>query len=144
VQTILVSVISGSVTSIIVAFFLNQKLEKFKAELDLASKEHANRRRLYDELSTLMEDLFGDIPKDADQSLEVNKLFGKLALYAPDEVYIALKEALIDQGVLYGRDVKPKVYCALRRSLFGEKTKLETQDFVPHIKAKHIPQNEHK
>jgi hypothetical protein len=75
-------------------------------------------------------------------SLTINKLFAKLALYAPDHVYLAVKEALIDRGIVFGRDVKPKIYSALRKALFGQNTQLECKDLVPHIEAKHIPQAE--
>ncbi len=94
--TVGVSIVSSGVFSVLVTFVTSLWLEKHKAKLELASKDEAKRRQLYQRVSTLIEDIFGSgpHPSKAELSLEINKLFGKLALYAPDDVYRALKDAL--------------------------------------------------
>ena len=120
------------------------KLEEYKAKLEIAFNDQVKRRQLYDEFSGFIEEAFGSgqLKTKADLSLALNRLFGKLALYGPDDVYLKLKDALIDRGIVSGKDVKPQIYCALRKSLWGDSTKLKAGDFVPHIGAEHIPEQE--
>jgi hypothetical protein len=66
----------------------------------------------------------------------MNKIFAKLVLYAPDDVYLGVKGAILGKDV-YGADVKPIIYHALRKTLFGE-TKVEPKDIL-HWNVKHLP-----
>jgi len=117
---------------------LSKELEAYKRELDL-KYEHAlslqdRRRKLFEELSESLEDIF---KTEGDElSHKMNKLFGLLALYAPDAVYKSLKESL--EGKVIPNEVKPIVYSALRNSLFGADTKLKQDDLIKHINAKFI------
>ena len=161
-MTVLVSILSSGAVAALVTFLTNTfigeriknaikneydlKLEEHKAKLAVASSDQAKRRQLYDDLSGFIEGTFGsgEIRTKDELSLAANSLFAKLALYAPDEVYLAVKIAIVDKGIVVGKDVKPTIYCALRKSLFGKETKMECGDFVPHIEAEHIPKEQLK
>ena len=117
---------------------LSKELESYKRELDL-KYEHAlslqdRRRKLFEELSDSLEEIFKT--EGGELSLQMNKLFGLLALYAPDDVYKSFKASL--EGTVVPNKVKPIVYSALRKSLFGADTKLSDEDLIKHIAAKHI------
>lgn len=153
VETIITSILTSGLLVLIARTWITErlknaikneydlKLEEYKTKMDIVFNDQVKQRQIYDDLSNYIEDTFGSgTLKDPGQlSLELNKLFGKLALNAPDNVYRTIKEALIDKGVVYGKDVKPVIYCALRSSLFGKDTKMKKDDFVPHIGAEHIP-----
>lgn len=117
---------------------LSKELESYKREIDL-KYEHAlslqdRRRKLFEELSESLEEIY---KTEGDElSLKMNKLFGLLALYAPDDVYRSLKKSL--EGKTIPRDVKPGIYYSLRMSLFGADTELTEDDLIKHIEAKHI------
>lgn len=98
------------------------------------SEEFVRRARLYEELSESLERMFSEgEPLDGPElSLRLNQLFAKLALYAPDNVYLAVKDSLVDQTA-YGGDVKPVVYHELRKSLFGKHTSLSVEDMQVHL-----------
>lgn len=118
---------------------LEREMASYKSELNL-SYEHSlslqdRRRKLYEEFSDSLEEMFET--KDENKlSLKMNKLFGLLALYAPDDVYKSLKSSL--EGDVIPNEVKPIVYSALRKSLFGADTKLKDEDLIKHITASYI------
>lgn len=114
---------------------LSKELDSHRRELDL-KYEHTlslqnRRRKLFEELSEYLEEIF---KTEGDElSLKMNKLFGLLALYAPDDVYKSLKQSL--DGTVVPNKVKPTVYSALRKSLFGADTNLNEDDLIKHIAA---------
>jgi hypothetical protein len=116
------------------------QLEEFKRRLELEFEDHVRRRRLYEDLSNSLEQVFGsgEMLDRTAISLLMNKLFAMLALYAPDDVYIAVKNAVLNKKI-YGRDVKPVIYHALRKSLLGERTSLEANDLIDHLDVTHVP-----
>lgn len=123
---------------------LSKELESYKRELDL-KYEHAlslqdRRRKLYEELSESLEEIF---KTEGDElSFKMNKLFGLLALYAPDDVYKSLRKSL--DGTVIPNEVKPTVYLALRDSLFGADTNLTKNDLIKHINAKPIKSDDNR
>ena len=124
----------------------DQKIENFKIQLKIEFDDEVRKRKLYEDLSNSIEDIFGDEDRESiNYSLALNKLFGLLALYAPDDVYISLKNSL--EGVVMPGDVKPIIYEALRKDLLKSSTKLTSTDLIKHfeanalseeVKAKHL------
>ena len=78
-----------------------------------------------------MENMFSG--KIKDHSFTLNKLFGRLALYAPDDVYLGLNKIFVNEVI--PNIAKPKMYYVLRKSLFGDETNLTENDFSKHINA---------
>ena len=111
----------------------NSQIEEQKRELDLRFQNELRQLRkrgsLYEELSISLEELFAK--EDDELSTVLNKMFGLLALYAPDDVYLSLKTSL--EGYVVPKDAKPKIYYALRKSIMGDDTKLSEKDFIKHI-----------
>jgi len=120
-----------------------RKLEDFKHHLEVDFEDEVRRRELYEGLATSLEQIFSDGPAldRKTLSLSMNRLFGLLALYAPDDVYASVKNALID-GDVYGESAMPIIYLSLRKSLLGKRTKLEVDDLVPHQDWEPIPSRE--
>lgn len=118
---------------------LSQELELYKREIDLEFQKKLNlqnrRHELFEQFSTSIENMFGK--DDGDLSLELNKLYGLLALYAPDDVYLSIKNTLEGQAVR-AQDAKPIIYAALRNNLFGTNTNLAVADFHKHVVASHV------
>jgi len=116
----------------------DRSLEAYKRELDLKYDQQliqqTRQAKLYEEFAMSLEDIFAG--RNDPRSLELNKMFALLALYAPDEVYSAAKEAL--EGIVFPRDVKPVIYSALRKQLFRDKTAFTQKDLIKHIKASDI------
>ena len=119
----------------------DSKLELYKKELEVQFQDQMRRRKIYEGLVDSLEEFFGsDTSKPGENlSLQINKLFSVLALYAPDDVYRACKESLITGSTVFGKDVKPVVYAAIRKSLFGQTTSLQAKDLVDHINATQVP-----
>jgi len=120
-----------------------RKLEDFKHRLEVDFQDEVRRRALYEGLTCSLEQVFSDDPAlDIKAlSLSMNRLFGLLALYAPDDVYASVRNALAD-GAVYGESAMPVVYLALRKSLLGARTKLELEDLVAHQKWQPVPRSE--
>ncbi len=84
----------------------DQKIENFKIQLKMEFDDEVRKRKLYEELSGSIEDIFGGT--EIDHSMALNKLFGILALYAPDSVYTSLKSSL--EGVVLPGEVCVAIY----------------------------------
>jgi hypothetical protein len=157
IVAIITSMLSSGIFTAIVTFLMREwigeriknsikseydlKLEEHKRKLELEFGDQVKRRVLYEEVTTALENAFGSgRPKTAEElTFAMNRLFARLALSAPDDIYLATKEALIDRGTVYGKDAKPRIYYAIRKSLFGDSTKLGVADLVPHISATVVP-----
>jgi hypothetical protein len=118
---------------------LSKELELYKRELDLLYQHKLSlqnkRRELFEQFSDSLENMFrGD---DSALSLELNKLYGLLTLYAPDSVYVSIKNTLEGKRV-EAKDAKPIIYYALRKELFGTDTKLEVEDLHKHVSAQPV------
>ncbi|HUW21256.1 MAG TPA: hypothetical protein VMW41_01175 [Candidatus Bathyarchaeia archaeon] len=117
---------------------LSKELEVYKKEIDLSYRHQLSlqdrSRKLFEEFSNSLEEIYKT--KGDELSLRLNKLFGLLALYAPDKVYRVLRKSL--DGKALPNEVKPPIYFALRKSLFGAKSKLKEGDLIKHIKAKRL------
>lgn len=114
---------------------LLKELELYKREIDLQYEKHLSlqnrRREVFEQLINSLENIWGK--NDNAESLELNKLFGLLTLYVPDEVYKSVKDNL--EGMKHPKDAKPFIYYALRKELFGIETNLGTNDLHKHIAA---------
>jgi len=112
---------------------LSKELELYKREIDLEYEKHLSiqrrRREVFEELMNSLENMWGK--GDNVESLELNKLYGLLTLYAPDEVYKSVKDNL--EGIKHPRDAKPFIYYALRKELFGNDTNLGAEDLHKHV-----------
>ncbi|KKU20651.1 MAG: hypothetical protein UX31_C0033G0009 [Candidatus Nomurabacteria bacterium GW2011_GWA1_46_11] len=118
---------------------LSKELELYKKEIDLEYEKHLSiqnrRREVFEELINSLEDMWGK--EDNKESLDLNKIYGRLVLYAPDEVYKSVKDNL--EGIKHPKDAKPFIYYALRKELFGDNTNLEAKDLHKHISASIVP-----
>ena len=118
---------------------LSKELEHYKREIDLEYEHKLSlqnkRRTLFEQFSDSMENMFKG--KDNELSIELNRLYGLLSLYAPDDVYLEIKNTLDGQN-LKPEEVKPIIYHALRKELFGTDTKLKVEDIHKHISATKI------
>ena len=125
--------IAGSVVVVVITWGLTEYSKRRAEHL-------ARQSKIYDELVEAIEPIFADGPlrDSSDLSLLMNTLFARLALYAPDDVYLALKRELVGRPV-YGVDAKPVIYGALRKSLFRRRTSLKASDLVDHLGAEHLP-----
>ena len=72
-----------------ISYEYERKLEDYKRKLELQFEAEVRRRKLYEELTLKLENLYGTIPQSSPKEAEVtiNKIFALLALYASDEVY---------------------------------------------------------
>ncbi len=121
-----------------------RRLEEHKKELEIRFNDQVRLRKLYEELSMSLEDIFGTMPEQDPERMAVSfhKIFALLALYAPDEVYRRVKDTFYSKEgkTVYARDFRPAVYHALRKSLFADGTKLDPGDLVDNLDMRPLPQ----
>jgi len=137
-NVVLSSAITAVFVSVILGYFLKRKVEAYKKELELKLEQsisiQSRQREMYEKISEDLEEIFTE---ESDKlSLKLNKLFGKLALWAPDDVYNSLKKQL--EGHLYPEEIKPILYLTMRKAIFGDNTILAEEDLIKHINAKSI------
>src|SRR5262249_31744332 len=129
---LLTSLLSSGIVGVLVTKWVeydtNRRLESHKRDIELRFNDQVRLRKLYEELSMTMEDLYGTMPKQnpAQLGIAIHKMFALLALYAPDDVYRQVRTILYSREgrILYAQDVRPPLYYALRKSVFGETTQL--------------------
>jgi hypothetical protein len=118
-------------------------LEGYKRELELRFNDQVRLRKLYEDLSMSLEDIYGTMSEQSAKGMAttIHKIFALLALYAPDDVYRGVKDTFYSQQgkILYARDFRPPVYHALRKSLFGDATRLKADDLVDNIETSPLP-----
>ena len=160
-ETILSSLVGGGLAGAAIVWFLREwlserikqsisdeysrKLEAYKREVELRFNDQVRLRKLYEELSMSLEDIYGTMPHQDPEKMAVSihKIFALLALFAPDDVYRRVKDTFYSREgkTIYASDFRPPVYRALRVSLFGEATKLEPNDMVDNLETRPLPRN---
>ena len=155
IEFILQAAAAGGITGAVVVLFLREwlserlkqsisdeysrKLEEYKRDVELRFNDQMRLRKLYEDLSFSLEDIFGRMPErnSTEMAVTLHKVFALLALYAPDDVYRQVKGVFYGKGekIVYARDFRPAVYHALRKSLFGATTCLEPADLVDNIET---------
>ena len=77
-----------------------RKLEDHKREGELRFNDQVRLRKVYEELSMSLEEIFGAMPEQDPKkmTISVHKMFALLALYAPDDVYQPVKNTFYTKG----------------------------------------------
>ena len=120
-----------------------RKLEEYKREVEVRFNDQMRLRKVYEELTMSLEEIFGTMPEQDPKkmAISIHKMFGLLALYAPDDVYRRVKDTFYSKEAktVYARDFRPPVYYALRKSLLGDTTRLEPGDLVDNLETTPVP-----
>ena len=116
-----------------------RRLEEYKREVELRFNDQVRLRKLYEDLSMKLEDIYGTMPDQNPKEMAIafHKVFALLALYAPDDVYRRVKDTFYSRAgkTVYASDFRPPVYHALRKSLFKDATQLEPNDLVDNLET---------
>lgn len=107
-------------------------LEEYKKELEIKFNDKSQRRKVYEELSSLIEEILLLEP-NIDCALKINKIFGLLAIYAPDDVYLNVKNAIPCDKYVDVTELRPALYCALRKDIFQNDTSIVQKDIAVHF-----------
>lgn len=111
---------------------MTTKLEDYKKEIELKYSDKAHRWEIYEELSGLVENvLLGD--PNTNYALQVNKVLGLVAIYAPDDVYLKVRQAFPVDRFARAQEIKQVIYSALRKDIFREETVLVEKDIAQHF-----------
>lgn len=160
-QVIAAAVASGGLTAGVVVLVLHmwlserlkrsigaeydRQLEKHRRELELRFSDQVRLRKVYEDLSMSLEDVFGGVKGQAQDEISIvfHKMFALLALYAPDDVYKDVRDTFYSKGTktVYARDFRPVVYHAIRKFLLGEETQLTATDIVDNLEMKPLAES---